>query len=75
MPRLTIDARGKPIEVTDRYRIGGDAKTYEQMGRYYIDPSTRKVETIWERIISFIFSFDGFGIQTKDGYIIKCKDQ
>lgn len=29
----------------------------------------------WEAIIAFLFTSDGFGVQTKDGYIIKCKDQ
>lgn len=30
---------------------------------------------VWELIVSFIFTRDGFGLQTRDGYIIKCKDQ
>lgn len=72
MPRFTIGANG-PTEVTDRYRIGGDAKTYEQMGRYYIDPKTSKVETIWERIVGYIFTSNGRPLMTKSGRMIMTK--
>lgn len=29
----------------------------------------------WEWITAFIFTKDGYGIKTSDGYIVKCKDQ
>lgn len=30
---------------------------------------------VWGLIVGFIFTRDGYSIQSKDGYIIKCKDQ
>lgn len=30
---------------------------------------------IWELIIGFLFSKDGASLQSKDGYILKAKDQ
>ena len=72
MPRYTIGANG-PTEVTDRYRIGADAKAYEQMGRYYIDPSTRKVETIWERVVGYLFTASGRPLITASGRMLTTK--
>ena len=30
---------------------------------------------IWELIVGFIFTHDKFAIKTKDGFMVKCKDQ
>ena len=30
---------------------------------------------VWELIVGFIFTKDGFSINTKDDYIVKCKGQ
>lgn len=51
---------------------------------HYIDPDNRhRVITyiyyqgriIWELIIGFLFSKDEYSLQSKDGYILKAKDQ
>ena len=47
--------------------------------RYYMGRATlyvyKKGRLAWEYIVGYIFSSDSFAVQTKDGYIIKCKDQ
>lgn len=35
----------------------------------------KKGRLAWEYIVGYIFSSDSFAVQTKDGYIVKCKDQ
>lgn len=74
MPRFTI-GHNAPTEVTDRYRIGGDAHAYEQMGRYYIDPGTLKVETIWERIVGYLFTASGRPLISASGRMLTTKSQ
>lgn len=31
--------------------------------------------TIWELIVAYLFTSDGYGIKTQDDYIVKCSDQ
>lgn len=56
------------------YRKGRELSATYLVGRavLYI---YHKGRLAWEWITAFIFTMDGFGVQTKDGYIIKCKDQ
>lgn len=51
---------------------------------YFIEPNgTRRIisyvyqkgSKLWELIIGFLFSKDGYTLQSKDGYILKAKDQ
>lgn len=75
MARLYIDNNAKTHEVTERIHISDEGTASNIVERYFIDPLTATAKLVWEYIFSFIFTSDGFGIQTKDGYIIKCKDQ
>lgn len=34
-----------------------------------------KGRMLWELIIGFLFSKDGYSLQSKDGFILKAKDQ
>ena len=51
---------------------------------YYTDNDNRhriityiyyRGHVIWELIIGFLFSKDGYSLQSKDSYILKAKDQ
>lgn len=75
MPRFEIDSRGTPREVTDRYRINSQGQLFEQMGRYRINPDTLTIETIWERIVGFIFTSNGRPLMTKSGRMIMTKSK
>lgn len=35
----------------------------------------RGSKKLWELIIGYLFSKDGYSLQSKDGYILKAKDQ
>lgn len=35
----------------------------------------KKGKMIWELIIGFLFSSNGYSLQSKDGFILKAKDQ
>lgn len=73
--RLFIDNNAQQHDVQERLIITEDGTTRNIVERYFIDPLAVTAKLVWEYIFSFIFTSDGFGIQTKDGYIIKCKDQ
>lgn len=63
---------GKPSELIDE-KILKDGNLRQVVTSYILKGGVLKL--VWEWITAFIFTSDGFGIQTKDGYIIKCKDQ
>ena len=51
---------------------------------HYIDSDNRhraityiyyRGRIIWELIIGYLFSKDGYSLQSKDGFILKAKDQ
>lgn len=71
MPILTIQNKSA-LQTDDVYFIHGKT-AHEVMGLHTIEG--RNAETIWERIVGYIFTADGYPIMTADGYMIKCKDQ
>lgn len=40
-----------------------------------IDFAYNKAIMVWELIVGFLFSKGGFSLQSKDGYILKAKNQ
>lgn len=34
-----------------------------------------KVQKVWEAVIGYLFTKDGYSLHTQDGYTLKCKDQ
>lgn len=75
MPRFDIGGNARQVEMTDRYIIGGDGKVYEQMGRYRINPDTLALETIWERVVGYLFSASGRPLISASGRMLCTKSQ
>lgn len=71
--RFHVDKNKEARDISERLIVVGNGAR-NVVTRYYV--TTRNVAVIvWDWITAFLFTKDGFGIQTKDGYIIKCKDQ
>lgn len=75
MAKYYVDNNAEIKQIVDRVHISDAGTPSNIVERYVIDPASVVAKLIWERITAYFFSSDGFGIQTKDGYIIKCKDQ
>ena len=74
MSIATVDEH-KRKRVAGEYVAILDDKKRKRYAYIMLMKAGNRIYVLWEKIYSFIFSFDGFGLQTKDGYIIKCKDQ
>ncbi len=62
--------------------INVDDKEIEGLHNISLDGSDREIVSVyrdgrllWELIIGFLFSKDGYSLQSKDGYVLKAKDQ
>lgn len=44
-------------------------------GKVPIKALYHNLNLLWKRIVGYIFTKDNYSIKTKDGFVIKCKDQ